>query len=261
LLNYNINNGSLISVEDVTAEELEKDVAFEKRKNEALNHMIASIAHEIKNPLTTISAAAAMIVTNGESKSFWEAFSKYVPNEIDRINRLIQNLVYYARPSQTQSEPVNVKNLILAFRHLIMPMTQKSDISAEFQAEHDLYVLANKDKLNQVLFNLILNSIESVEYRKTQEDSEYEPLVRLWAVQTDSSVVIAVQDNGTGMTTEETENCTKPFFTTKNAGAGLGLSVSLQYIHEIGGELYVESELGEYSRFTIILPQTITSMI
>ena len=254
LMSYNVNSGVLVSVEDVTAEELEKDTAFEKQKNEALNQMIAGLAHEIKNPLTTISAAAEMILTNSESQSFWEAFFKYVPNEIDRINRLVQNLVYYARPSQTQPMPVNLKELILAFQQLIAPITQRNEILVEFQAEQDLYVMADKDKLNQVLFNLILNSIESIVHKKAHVNGKYEPLIKIWTKQADSLVIISVWDNGTGMTRTEIENCIKPLFTTKKAGTGLGLSVSDQYIREIGGRLTIESESGSYSCFTVSLP-------
>jgi len=260
LMNYNIDSGTLISVEDVTAEELEKDAAFEKKKNEALNHMIASLAHEIKNPLTTISAAADMIVDNNKNPLYWEAFFKFVPNEIERINRLVKNLIFYARPVQTQSDRVNIKSLIFTLKHLITPMSEKNNITIKFQADQDLHVLVNEDKLNQILFNLILNSIDSVDFKKSKTNSDYQPHIQLCAIQESGFAVISVEDNGIGMTDDEINKCTNPFYTTKDTGTGLGLSFSVQYINEINGDMVIKSEFGKYACFTIKLPLILTEL-
>ncbi|MBR5488521.1 MAG: transporter substrate-binding domain-containing protein, partial [Firmicutes bacterium] len=123
--------GALITLENVTAEEKEREAAFEKEKNETLNSLIAGIAHEIKNPLTAISASAAMIQEKGDNEKFRQAFSAFIPQEIDRVTRLINSLIDYARPSGSKIELVSLNEIILSVAELAKVTAKKIDISVE----------------------------------------------------------------------------------------------------------------------------------
>ncbi|MDL2293981.1 transporter substrate-binding domain-containing protein [Ruminococcaceae bacterium OttesenSCG-928-D13] len=244
----------LVTLEDVTAETIAQDAKYEKRKNKALNNMIASIAHEVKNPLTTISAAVDMVYSKRNDLTFMEAFREVVPQEVDRINRLVQNLVYYARPARTASERLDVGQLVAALERLTEPLAQKNDVLLDIAADGGLFVLASRDKLTQVLLNFVMNSLESIDSKLAEPPGNYTPCVRVRAKRLDQFVSITVWDNGIGMGEAQIKACIQPFFTTKAAGTGLGLPVSAQYISEVGGVLQIDGKPDEYALLTMFLP-------
>lgn len=245
----------LFTMEDITAETLEQDAEFEMRKNEALNRMVASIAHEIKNPLTTISAAIGMVRSKRNDENFINAFHEVVPGEVDRINRLVQNLVNYARPSKSASETLDVRALGENIRHLTESLARRCGAEVTVEAESDLLIEASRDKMQQVLLNLVLNSLESVDAKLDADDADYRPEIRIRAKRRDGFIAVTVRDNGLGMDEDVRRACLQPFYSTKTAGTGLGLPVSAKYIGDIGGTLSIESEPGAYTAITILLPE------
>ena len=245
----------LFTMEDITAETMEQDAEFEKRKNEALNRMVASIAHEIKNPLTTISAAIGMVPSKRNDEKFIDMFHRVVPGEVDRINRLVQNLVNYARPSESASETLDVRVLGENIRHLTESLAARCGAELRIEAESGLLIEASRDKMQQVLLNLVLNSLESIDARLDGEAEDYRPTIVIRARRRDSLVAVTVWDNGLGMDEEVRKACLRPFYSTKAAGTGLGLPVSAKYIGDIGGRLIIESERGSYTSITLLLPE------
>ena len=247
-------SGYLVVMEDVTTETIEQQAHIEKQKNEALNRMVASIAHEIKNPLTTISAAINMVYAKRNDERFMNTFREIVPQEVERINRLIQNLVYYARPPKTTSERLDVAQLLASIEQMVAPLAQRNQVSLEFKTDEGLYVVASMDKLKQVLLNFIINSLESIANKCEESSSEYSPIIRVCAKTMGKFISVSVWDNGVGMEEEQMGACFRPFYSTKPAGTGLGLSVSAQYIHEIGGTIRADGKAGEYANLTVFLP-------
>lgn len=243
----------LLAIEDITAEERHKQAIFEREKNEALNKMIASIAHEIKNPLTSISASASLISSKGNSKRFIDAFSKFIPVEVERINRLIKNLMNYASPQKGRIERINVDEVIKSINYFISPLVNKDRIKIEVSSEKNLFVVMDKDKLYQALLNIILNSIESIEKKQNEVINEVF-YININASKENGIIKISVKDQGKGMTSEEIGLCSKPFYTTKSTGTGIGLSTTKQYIEEAGGKLIIESEKEEYTVLTMCFP-------
>ncbi len=195
--------GLLLTFEDITEEIIAQDAEYEKRKNEALNKMIASIAHEIKNPLTSINAAVGMVYDRRNDLSFLETFEEIVPKEINRINRLVQNLVYYAKPPRSSLEEVDIGLLVTSIKKLMEPLGRRQRIDLDFQSERDLFVHANKDKLNQIIINLVINSLESINERIPNEKEDYMPCVELRTHRMDRYISISIWDNGTGMSQDQ----------------------------------------------------------
>ena len=256
LLGNNIPPGYLVVMEDITVETIEQQAHQEKQKNEALNRMIASVAHEIKNPLTTISAAINTVYAKRNDDRFMDAFREVVPQEVERINRLIQNLLYYARPPKTVSERLNVVELLAGVEQIVAPLAQKNHVSMDFAADTPLYVMASRDKLKQVLLNFIINSLESIANKCEEEDlDEYAPMIRVHAKTLGKFIAISVWDNGIGLDETQIDAYFQPFYSTKPAGTGLGLPVSAQYIHEIGGTIRVDGKIGVYAKLTVFLPE------
>lgn len=259
---YEANNISsvLLAIEDMTAEERHKQAVFEREKNEALNKMIASIAHEIKNPLTTISASAAIIKSKGNSEKFVDAFTKYIPIEVERINRLIKNLINYASPQESKIETIDVEEVINSIYYLVLPIINIDKIKIKTLLEKDLFIIIDEDKFRQILLNIMLNSIESIEKKQIKVANEVFYInINTW--NENEIVKISIEDQGNGMTEEEISLCTKPFYTTKSTGTGIGLVTTKQYIEEAGGKLMIESEKGKYTLLTIYFPSANKDMM
>lgn len=238
-------------VEDVTSEEQEKQEIFEESKNKALNRIISGIAHEIKNPLTTIRTYASLAKDQGDDPEFLDSFQEYVPREVDRISKMIETLMNYSRPPRGQIERFSMASVVddcLGIAYI----SAKKKVRIETDLERDLYVRTSKEPIRQSLVNLLMNSVESVEAKLSDGADPADLFVRVRVYRRNESVVTEVYDTGTGMTEEQVQQCTDPFFTTKATGTGMGLAMSKMYIRETGGSLEVESALGTYTVMRMI---------
>lgn len=246
-------------VEDVTSEEQEKQEIFEESKNKALNRIIAGIAHEIKNPLTTIRTYASLAKDQGDDPEFLESFQEYVPREVDRISRMIETLMNYSRPPRGQIERFSMASVVddcLGIAYI----SAKKKVRIETDLDRELYVYTSKEPIRQALVNLLMNSVESVETKLAAGVDPADLFVRVRVFRRESFVVTEVYDTGTGMTEEQVQQCTDPFFTTKTTGTGMGLAMSKMYIRETGGSLEVESALGEFTIMRMVFKEDIANV-
>lgn len=255
VVNVNDEPSILISVEDVTAEERERAAFFEKEKNKTLNGLIAGIAHEIRNPLTAIRTSAEMMESKGNNEKFRAAFSQYIPQEIARITRLIDNLLDYARPGKSKIEPVALRETIPVVYELAKMSAKDVDITLSMDQTDELVFVGDRDKIKQTLFNIVLNSIEAVRHKMTLLGDAHGIDIRVEG--TEDCVRIQICDDGIGMTDEELARCTEPFYSTKLAGTGIGLAYTKQYVEEIGGTLKIDSRKNEYTCVELQLPKSL----
>lgn len=243
-------------VEDVTEEEERRNELFEANKNQMLNRLIASIAHEIKNPLMSIQAFASVMTEQGSDPQFQQSFAQYVPQEVDRINRLVESLINYAKPSKSVKERVCVQDLVNECVYLASASAKNKKLTIACSREATAYIQVDRDQVKQALLNLLINSIESVEERMEQQpDSQLS--VTVSAASENGWVSLAVWDEGTGMSEESIENCTKPFYTTKIKGAGMGLALAKQFVTDNGGRFRIVSELGRYTEITMLFKEDV----
>ena len=253
--NVNDEPSILISVEDVTVEERERAAFFEREKNKTLNGLIAGIAHEIRNPLTAIRTSAEMMESKGNNEKFRAAFSQYIPQEIARITRLIDNLLDYARPGKSKIEPVSLHEAIPVVYELAQMSAKDVDITLNMEQTDDLVFVGDRDKIKQALFNIVINSIEAVRHKRTVQGNAHG--IDIHVEGTENTVRIQVCDDGIGMTAEELDRCTEPFYSTKLAGTGIGLAYTKQYVEEIGGTLTINSRKNEYTCVELQLPKSL----
>jgi len=237
----NSQNGYLLIISDITAEEAKKQEMIEKEKSVALSRLVAGIAHEVKNPLTGIQNFADMIISERENPQFWSYFAEYVPKEIGRISKLIESLMNYARPAKGVKTPTEVAPLIRESMYLLNT-TAASNVSINVELEEGMWIYVEQDRIKQVLINILLNSLEAVELRSktdTQPGKQYR--ISVSAYRQAGEIVIRVEDQGNGMSQEELQSCMDPFYTTKEKGTGLGLAISRQFVQENGGSMSIDS--------------------
>ena len=135
-------------------------------------------------------------------------------------------------------------------------MLRKSNFRLDQKLESDLFILADRDQLKQVLVNIFLNSVEAMEH-KCAVSPPSEPLtLRVHAASRGEKVFLTIRDEGEGMTEQELSACRDPFFTTKQTGAGLGLPLCEQYIRENSGVMEIESVKNEYTLISLIFERS-----
>ncbi len=243
-------------VEDVTEEETRRSEIYEANKNQTLNRLIAGIAHEIKNPLMSIQAFASIIREQGNDEDFQESFAQYVPQEVGRINRLIESLINYAKPVSGTKERVDVQRLTNECVYLVSASVKNKQITFSCDNAVSAYILVNRDQIKQALLNLLINSIESVEERLALEPDS-RPSILVTVEKENGIVRIRVRDEGTGMSEESIQNCIEPFYTTKKTGTGMGLSLAKQFVTENAGRFYLTSQLNMYTEVSMLFKEDI----
>ncbi len=251
--NYQMDQvgGVLLTVDDITVQEKEKRDAIEAGKNKALNRIVAGIAHEIKNPLMAIRLYASLIRSQGGDQEFYDSFSEKVPREVERINSLVEALINYARPVRGEKERVDVARMIDDSVCLYRAAAGDMGIRLSACAQESLYIWASGDRIKQALINFITNGLESMEQKMKEEPCAVPPELRVRAWRSGDRVNISVRDEGTGMTPEEIELCSEPFYTTKAKGTGLGMALAKQFINDNDGKMTVRSEKGGFTEIVM----------
>ncbi|MEK4128830.1 ATP-binding protein [Solibacillus sp. FSL W8-0474] len=204
---------------------------------------IASIAHEIRNPMTSIQGFIQMIKSslNEEQNPYFQI----VESELKRMDDLLVDLLSIAKPKKQVFKSLDMKVLVDEAIQLMQPtaMTTDAMIVFEYDEEIEYTMMGDYSRLKQMVINILKNAIESVEC------NNYIVVKLLYSK--DSSIKLSIKDSGKGMDSLDLENALNPFFTTKEYGSGLGLLLVQSVIKEHDAILHIESEVGVGSNFII----------
>ncbi|MFO8007117.1 MAG: GAF domain-containing protein, partial [Candidatus Brocadiia bacterium] len=213
----------------------------------SVGRMAGHLAHEIRNPLTTIGGFAASIARRHPEDSLTHRNATIIHDEVRRLERTLVNVLDYTRPLRPNKEPTHINELVRETLSQFDQQMEDAGIKLRTSLAEDLpAIMADPQMIKQVVLNLIKNAMEAM------EDREQATLSVITSVQ-DGMAVIEVADTGGGMPPEAQESLFSPFFTTKIGGVGLGLSVSQRIVRQHGGDISVQSELGVGSRFVVSL--------
>ncbi|WP_332628418.1 transporter substrate-binding domain-containing protein [Halalkalibacter flavus] len=240
-------NGLIVTFEDITEERKLRLQIFEQEKNQALSRVVAGIAHEIRNPLTSIKTFAELIPRKYNNERFQKEISTYVPQEIERVNQLIEGLIDYAKPKQLNKELIDISLILKECTILFERTALNKGISLQCETEDELWIEADSNQLKQVIINLIINSLDAMSTEAELRDV----VLNLHAFSKGEHIVINVSDKGEGMTETEQLQAIEPFYTTKEKGTGLGLAIANQYVHENDGKLEINSKKGKGTTITL----------
>jgi two-component system NtrC family sensor kinase len=241
--------------------ELEKAYFMLKQKQEqlirsakmaALGQLSAGVAHEIRNPLTSIKIFIQSLEKQLDLDETQQEDFRIIKKEMDRLNEIVIRFLNFARPEEPQFQAVNMRGLVMDALNLLVPRIRNNGIRLVISLAPDLPAVKGDPKqLDQVLLNLLLNAVEAMpmggtlEVRsglKTVPESEGKLLQ------------IVIRDSGPGIGREEQARLFDPFFSTKEGGTGLGLSIVYSIVQKHDGQIDVESELGKGTSFILSLP-------
>ncbi|GEM_PF-4163750 len=249
----NRQTGLMLTIQDRTHEKFLQEELTKKEKLHALAQLSAGLAHEIRNPLSSIKTFIELLPQNYNDQEFREEISKYLPNELQRINNLIEKLVNYAKPSSPNKDLFEVytfiDNLLLLFKHI----WEKEKIKLIKEID-SCQIFANQQQLTQIFINLLLNAIEAIKMKgNNAEDKKI--IIRIKCKK--DLTIITIQDNGIGMKEHELNHLFEPFFTTKNNGVGLGLFIIYQLVKENNGIIRITSKEQIGTRVELKFPNNI----
>ena len=253
LLDYQKNNiGAFLTMEECTKEKILREKSLKKEKDTAIATIIAGIAHEIRNPMTAIKTYIELLPLKKDNEKFREQIVTIVPKEVERVNRLIENLIDYIKPKANSISEINLYDIINSSMLLLKPTFDKNSIKIELDIDTTLSIKGDPAQIKQVLINILLNSIDAINEKKEKIDEKEDYFIKIKNYAFEEHRIIEITDNGIGMTEKELKNIYEVFYTTKAKGTGLGLPLTKQLIEKNNGNLFVESEKNKFTKFTII---------
>ena len=238
--------GDLILFRDLTeVRALQKEIERSERLA-SLGRLAAGIAHEIRNPLSSIKGFATYFGERYKGVPEDRKTAEIMVQEVERLNRVITQLLEFARPMTVQKKPSPLEPVIQHSLKTIEREAQANNVQIEAKLPDEIrQVPMDGDRINQVLLNLFLNAIEAMEEGGT---------LRVDVVDVRDGLKIVVSDTGKGISKEDSSRVFDPYFTTKQSGTGLGLAIVHKIIESHEGEVKIESTVGEGTTVTITLP-------
>jgi two-component system sensor histidine kinase HydH len=248
---YSVFMGRVLLMYDLSElKRLEKEVQRHDRLV-ALGKMAAGVAHEVRNPLSSIKGFATLLGSKFKEGSHEHEASGLLVQEAERLNRSITELLNYARPTALRKEPVNLGEMVDLSLKLISSDAKALAVNISLDVDPDLPVISvDKDKINQVLLNLYLNGLQAME----QSAVDKELRVSVHRDEGKDVLVIEVQDTGCGIPQNYLDQVLDPYFTTKADGTGLGLALAYKIIDEHKGSIRFTSKEGKGTTVSVTLP-------
>ncbi len=212
----------------------------------AVGQLAASLAHEIRNPLASISGAAGILKRGHASAQNTDECLGILEKESQRLNKLLTNFLDFARPRIPRYQQVDPAILIESVASIARHSAILHDVRLVVDHQASLHSIeCDAEQLKQVLLNLIINAVQATEGRGT---------VRIRSVDWQERLCIEICDEGNGVTVDEHEKMFDPFFTTKESGTGLGLAIAANIIEQHGGSLTGSNNPDKGMTFRLELP-------
>ena len=250
--------GSLVHIEDIT-EKRSREMRLRRAENLAsLTTLAAGVAHEIKNPLGAISIHLQLMqkALGMGSDSDKKKQAKPMPNmgkyfdilneEVERLNRIVVDFLFAVRPMTLELREGNLNDIILELAEFVNVELEQSHIRLFLELDEKLPPsLVDERYIKQMLLNLVRNA------QAAMSDGG---LLTIATMASDNEIRLNVCDTGTGISQENIGKIFEPYFTTKDSGTGLGLTIVYKIIREHRGEIFVDSREGEGTDFEVVLP-------
>ncbi len=254
----------LLEVAEQAAVTVENSRLYEKMKERdrlaALGEMAAGLAHEIRNPLSSIKGAVQFLDPKKLPSEDGEIMGVIV-DEVNRLNSVVTQFLEYSRPLRSSFSAVDMNDVLTRTMKLLTGHEVPENIILQLELAPDLpQVRCDADQLKQVFINLALNAVEAMPKGGTLTISTAQPRAREWRFQDDAprpmgdQVEIRFSDTGEGIPEDVRSHIFIPFYTTKKKGTGLGLAISQRIVKNHGGTVEVESRTGEGTQFILRLP-------
>ncbi|CAG9622954.1 ATP-binding protein [Sutcliffiella rhizosphaerae] len=229
--------------EAVLEREMMKQEIRRAEKLNTLGELAASIAHEVRNPLTVVKGFLQLMHKDDKGKN--HPFISLILSELARAEAIINDYLNFAKPEFKKVEQVNLGDLLHDVQLLLTPLATKNGVHLESYLEKNVWMETDKSQLKQAFVNIVKNAIEA-----TPQDGR----VHLNLFFNESGIHIIIKDTGKGMTKDQISRIGTLFYTTKDKGTGLGTTVSLRIIDSMNGKVDYSSEPNKGTEVKISFP-------
>lgn len=240
--------GYLGSHRDITEQKQLEQQLMHSQKMESMGTLAAGIAHEVGNPLTSISSIVQVLQRTVDDEYAKEKLG-LVQSQVHRITKIIRDLVDFSRPSNYRLQPTNIVNNVQEAVEIVKMSRKSSKVKFSIEVKDEIPLLSLvPDQISQVFINILLNGVDAIE--------EKQGTITVVVDREHDAVRVSITDTGSGIAEEDLPKIGEPFFTTKpvGKGTGLGLWVSQGIIKSFRGDLRLRSVRGEGTTFSIVLP-------
>ena len=243
-----INSKDEIGYLGQTMEQMRENIL---KRDAQMKLMLANVAHEIRNPLGGIELFAGILAEELEQNNPAKAHLEKITQEVRKLNQIITEFLDFARPKEPQRRDVYLEELIQSAYFMLALEFDQAKVEFQSQVEpQDSNIHVDPEQFKRVFVNLFKNALQAIQNSKIQDG---ELIVQ--SRRKDELVEIRINDNGPGIPSENIAKLFDPFFTTREKGAGLGLSIVHKIISDHGGSIEIQSMKGEFTNVIIILPQ------
>ncbi|MGH9937070.1 MAG: sensor histidine kinase, partial [Blastocatellia bacterium] len=235
---------------------LERELG-ERERMAQLGQMAATVAHEVKNPLSSIKSIAQVMREDEQVSREYARDLDLITGEVDRLNRTVSQLLSFSRPAVVAGSPANLSEIVESVLALARSESEPRaiEVSVNLQADPGLDG-EQAAALKEVLLNLVLNSVQAIKHDGPDGHGGRDGEVRVESASNGhNQLSVTVTDNGIGVPLSMQEKIFEPFFTTKQRGTGLGLAIVARRVRELGGTITLASPVtdGRGARFQIVL--------
>lgn len=240
--------GWIVNLQDRTEQKRLQARLIAQEKMHALGQLAAGMAHELRNPLTAIKTFIELLPKKLDDQRFRSQLLQYVPEEMERMNRILEDLLDYSRSKPLEMAMTDVRKLIDSVIGLFAKRAANEQVDVKVDIPPGMMVCMDRGRMKQVLINLVMNALEAMSASQTKR-------LHIRAMQGEDGVQLSVSDSGEGIADDLLPHLFEPFLTTKTQGIGLGLYVSEKIMLEHGGRIEVSSRKGEGTTFILYFPE------
>ncbi len=244
--------GKIFSFKDISQIKVMENHLRQVDRLALIGKMAAGIAHEVRNPLASISGSIQVLKDDLKEKGTGERLLNIISREVSKLDSLMNDFLAFTKPVQVIETRLDISALIIETVDLIKKNRQYSPaIVWRLDVPQDLFLKISAGELSQILWNLLLNALQAV-----PPDGEILVAARQHRSANDEDwIEIRIKDTGAGISQENKAKIFEPFFTTKDRGTGLGLSIVQKLISDLGGTIHLESSPGKGTEFTVQFPK------
>lgn len=229
-------------LKDISDKKEAEEMMIRSEKMSVAGQLAAGIAHEIRNPLTSLKGFMQLLEAGVNRK---EEYYKIMIDEIEKMETITSELLFISKPLTNNKREEIVEVMVHEIVELLLPQARLKNVDIKWKNQDKHRVFCDRSQIKQVLINIVKNAIEAMNERGTIE-------IRI--ATTDIKLEIAIIDDGPGIPKEIIHKLGEPFFTTKKSGTGLGLMITNQILEKHDGKLEIEQNANNGSTFKIVLP-------
>src|SRR5690625_1053017 len=232
----------IATLKDISDKKETEEMMIRSEKMSIAGQLAAGVAHEIRNPLTSLKGFIQLLQAGVNRK---EAYYKIMIEEIEKMENITSELLFVSKPLTDHKKEESMETMLQDITVLLKPQAKLKDIDIQYDIPENIMLYCDRSQIKQVLINLVKNAIEAMDEKG---------VIQLNAVSDDSKISLSIIDEGSGIPEEIIHKLGEPFFTTKQSGTGLGIMISKQILEQHDATLEIKQNKGKGSTFLIHFP-------